>query len=299
MSYRNFLEEIKRGLPSPGYLLPASDPFLHAEAESLIRDLVPAGEREFNFQVFDLMSSETIAFEQILDVLNTMPFFSGRKYVVVENFQKLLKKEMKKLGRYLERPSESSVLVLLNAGAVKKDVREGLGNLKSIPLDISGREISSWLRTKAAAKGVTLTDRAAEYLLGTIGPDLGLLSSELDKYALIGKPTADREDIMELTEGKRTYSAFALVDAIRARDTELAFKIYRVLRDAEEPYSLIGALNWQYAKAFAGRNTPDDREYYYKIFSVLNRADVGIKSSGGPYPMEFLLVNLLRLSKGR
>ena len=228
-----------------------------------------------------------------------MPFFSGRKYVVVENFQKLLKKEMKKLGRYLEKPSESSVLILLNAGAVKKEVREGLGNLKSIPLDISGREIGSWLRAKAAAKGVTLTDGAADFLLGTIGPDLGLLSSELDKYALIGKPTADREDIVELTEGKRTYSAFALVDAIRARDTELAFKIYRVLRDSEEPYSLIGALNWQYAKAFAGRNTPEDREYYYKIFSVLNRADVGIKSSGGPYPMEFLLVKLLRLSKGR
>jgi DNA polymerase III delta subunit len=299
MSYRNFLEEIKKGLPFPAYLLQASDPFLHTEAELLIKNLVPIGEREFNFQVFDLMSPDIVAFEQILDVLNTMPFFSGRKYVVVENFQKLLKKEMKKLGRYLERPSESSVLILLNAGTVKKEVRDGLGNLKSIPLDISGREIGSWLRAKAGQKGVRLTDSAVDYLLGTIGPDLGLLSSELDKYALIGKPTADREDIIEITEGKRTYSAFALVDAIRARDTELAFKIYRVLRDTEEPYGLIGALNWQYAKNFAGRNTPEDKNYYYKVFSVLNRADLDIKSSGGPYPMEFLLVKLLRLSKGR
>jgi DNA polymerase III delta subunit len=299
MSYRKFLDEIEKKLPSPAYLLPASDPFLHTEAESLIKELVPAGEREFNFHVFDLMSADTIAFEQILDVLNTMPFFSGRKYVVVENFQKLLKKELKKLGRYLEKPSESSVLVLLNSGAVKKEVREGIGNLKSIPLDISGREITSWLREKAGQKGVRLTDSAADYLLGTIGPDLGLLSSELDKFALIGKPTADREDIAEITEGKRTYSAFALVDAIRARDAESAFKIYRVLRDTEEPYGLIGALNWQYAKNFTGSNAPEDKKYYYKVFSELNRADLDIKSSGGPYPMEFLLVKLLRLSKGR
>lgn len=299
MSYRNFLDEIKKDLPSPAYLLAASDPFLHTEAESLIKDLVPVPERDFNFQVFDLISSDAVAFDQVLDVLNTMPFFSGRKFVVVENFQKLLKKDLKKLGQYLEKPSQSSVLILLNAGAAKKETKDVLKNLKSITLDISEREIHSWLKVKAGAKGIGLTDSAADYLLGTIGPDLGLLSSELDKCTLVGKPTVDREDIIEITEGKRTYNAFALVDAIRARDTDLAFKIYRVLRDTEEPYSLIGALNWQYARSFAGKNTPEDKKYYYKVFSLLNRADVDIKSSGGPYPVELLLVKLLRLSRGR
>lgn len=299
MSYRNFLDEIKKGLPLPAYLLAASDPFLHTEARSLIRDLVPAGERDFNFQVFDLISSDAVSFDQIMDVLNTMPFFAGRKFVVVENFQKMLKKDLKKLGQYLERPSESSVLVLLNAGAMKKDIQQGLKNLKSVSLDISEREIHTWLKVKAGAKGIVLSDSAADYLLGTIGPDLGLLSSELDKCMLIGKPTVDREDIIEITEGKRTYNAFALVDAIRARDADRALKIYRVLRDTEEPYSLIGALNWQYAKSFAGKDTPEDKKYYYKVFSVLNRADLDIKSSGGPYPVELLLVRLLRLSRGR
>lgn len=299
MSYRNFLDEIKKGLPLPAYLLAASDPFLHTEARSLIRDLVPAGERDFNFQVFDLISSDAVSFDQIMDVLNTMPFFAGRKFVVVENFQKMLKKDLKKLGQYLERPSESSVLVLLNAGAMKKDIQQGLKNLKSVSLDISEREIHTWLKVKAGAKGIVLSDSAADYLLGTIGPDLGLLSSELDKCMLIGKPTVNREDIIEITEGKRTYNAFALVDAIRARDADRALKIYRVLRDTEEPYSLIGALNWQYAKSFAGKDTPEDKKYYYKVFSVLNRADLDIKSSGGPYPVELLLVRLLRLSRGR
>lgn len=299
MSYRNFLDEIKKGLPSPAYLLAASDPFLHTEARSLIKDLVPAVERDFNFQVFDLISSDAVSLEQIMDVLNTMPFFAGRKFVVVENFQKMLKKDLKKLGQYLERPSESSVLVLLNAGAMKKDIQQGLKNLKSVSLDISEREIHTWLKVKAGAKGIVLSDSAADYLLGTIGPDLGLLSSELDKCMLIGKPTVDREDIIEITEGKRTYNAFDLVDAIRARDADRALKIYRVLRDTEEPYSLIGALNWQYARSFAGANTPEDKKYYYKVFGLLNKADLDIKSSGGPYPVELLLVRLLRLSRGR
>jgi DNA polymerase III delta subunit len=81
MSYRNFLQEVKDGMRSPGYLLAASDPFLHSQAVALIRELVPEGERDFNFQSFDLAGAKDggLSFEQMLDVLNTVPFFSGKK----------------------------------------------------------------------------------------------------------------------------------------------------------------------------------------------------------------------------
>jgi len=301
MSYRNFLDEIKKGMPSANYILVASDPFLHTEAISLIKDLVPADERDFNFHVFDLLNaqSDNLPFEQILDVVNTVPFFSGRKFVVIENFQKFSKKDFQKLKQYLIKPSESSVMILLNAGAVKKDVKENLEGLKQIILDISEREILPWLKARAKSKGLALSDSAADYLMGTIGPDLGLLTSELDKFALIGKPGLEKEDIVEIIEGKRIYTAFDLIDAIRAKDTERVFRIYRVLRDSEEPYGLLGALNWQYGRFLSDNNTPEDREYYYRVFETLNRADLGIKSSGGSYPVELLLVELLRLSKQR
>ncbi len=301
MSYRNFLDEIKKGMPSANYILAASDPFLHTEAVSLIKDLVPSDERDFNFHVFDLLNaqSDNLPFEQILDVVNTVPFFSGRKFVVIENFQKFPKKDFQKFEQYLMKPSETSVMILLNAGPVKKDVKDHLRGLKQIVLDISEREILPWLKAKASSKGVSLSDSAADYLIGTIGPDLGLLTSELDKCALIGKFGLVKDDIVEIIEGKRTYTAFDLIEAIRAKDAERVFRIYRVLRGSEEPYGLLGALNWQYGRFFSDKHTPKDREYYYRVFEILNRADLGIKSSGGIYPVELLLVELLRLSKQR
>lgn len=299
MSYRNLLEETAKGLPLSSYLLASSDPFLHSEAVSLIKDLVPAHERDFNFQMFDLLNSNNMPFDRIIDVLNTMPFFSGRKFVLVENSQKISKKDLKKLGRYLSIPSESSVLILLYAGSCKKDIKDELKGIKQIILDIGEREIPSWLKVKAGSKGLELTEDAADYLLGTIGPDLGLLSSELEKCTLIGKPKIGKEDIVEITEGKRTYNAFALIDAIRAKDTGRVFRIYRILRDTEEPYSLLGVLNWQFGKYFAEKNTPRDRVYYLRVFELLNKADVAIKSSGSFYPLELLLVKLLRLSRQR
>jgi DNA polymerase-3 subunit delta len=301
MSYRNFLEEMKKGIPSAGYLLSASDPFLHSEATGLIRERVPEGERDFNFQSFDLAGAKDaeFSFDQILDVLNTVPFFSGRKVVVVDNAQKLLKKDLKKLGQYFLRPSESSVLVLLYLGTVKKEMKEVLTGVKQIPLDISERDIPVWLKTRSRLRGIELSADAADYLIGTIGPDLGLLSSELDKFALLGKVDIERADISDIIEGRRTYNAFALVDAIRARDREKVFRIYRVLRETEEPYSLLGALNWQFARHLAGKDTPAERQRLHRVFGLLSEADADIKSSGGSYPLELLLVRLLRLTGER
>ncbi|PKL51264.1 MAG: hypothetical protein CVV37_06780 [Nitrospira bacterium HGW-Nitrospira-1] len=147
MSFRNFTDEIKKGLPASNYLLVSSDYFLHIEAVSLIKGLVPPAERDFNFHSFDLLSTDNdkLPFEQILDVLNTAPFFSGRKFVVMENIQKLLKKDIQKLEGYLLNPSESSAMILLHAGTVKKDMKERLRGAKQIVLDIREKDIPAWL----------------------------------------------------------------------------------------------------------------------------------------------------------
>lgn len=301
MSYRNFADEMKKGLPLSSYLLAASDPFLHSEALMAIKGLVPAAEMDFSFLQVDMAAtgSSLTPVDHVIDALNTVPFFSGRKFVIIENFQKLLKKELKKFSQYLANPSSSSVMIALYSGTVKKETKENTTGAKQIILDISEGEVPLWLRTKAGTKGLELSEDALDYLIGLIGTDLGLLSSELDKFTLLGKQRVEKEDIREITEAKRTYSAFALVDAIRAKDPERAFLIYRVLRETEEPYSLLGALNWQYARQFGENNSPKDRAYYCDVFKVLNKADVDIKSSGGSYPVELLLVRLLKLSRQR
>lgn len=299
MSYRDFLQEMNKGLSSSSYILASSDPFLHSEATAAIRKLVPAAESDFNFHVFDLLGTNAMPCEQMLDVLNTVPFFSGRKFVVAENAQKLLKKDLAKLSQYLSAPSESAVLVLLYAGQVKKEAKEALKAARQISLDISERDMPAWIKERSRARGISLSDRAADYLLGTIGPDLGLLASEIDKCGLMGGGEVDVEDLMDVVESKRSFNAFALIDAIRARDAEQVFRIYRVLRETEEPYGLLGALNWQFAKSFPERTADRDRAYYHRVFTMLKDADLEIKSSGGVYPLELLLVRLMQASRQR
>jgi DNA polymerase-3 subunit delta len=300
MAYRELLEAIRKGLPAKSYIFSAADRFLHAEAAGLVRGIVPQEERAFNFHAFDLLSAELEkpSFDQILDVVNAVPFFSGRKYVLIENFQKAVKKDLKKLEDYFQHPSESTVLILLHEGSLKKDVKESLTGVKHIVLDIREADMPAWIKEKAGLKGLDLSRNAAEYLLAVIGPDLGMLSTEIEKMMLLGKTAIEEEDIREITEGKRTFGAFDLINALRSRDVEKTFRIYSVLRETEEAYSLLGALNWQYAQMMGDKKSPGEKDYLYNVFRLLNRADMGIKT-GGFYPLELLLVRLLRLSAPR
>lgn len=296
MSFRDLFVEAKKDFPEPAYLLIAADRFLLSEAIDLLKQKVPADQRDFLLHVFDLLSADTErpAFSQVADVLNTVPFFGGRKYVIVDNVQKMLKRDMTALAGYLESPAGHSVLVLLYTGTaktIKKELQTTMGNVRRISLDIREQDIPGWLMEKARSRGITLTKETAQYLLGVIGPDLGMLSSELDKLALFGANKISTSDIADVIEGKRSFTAFGLIDAIRSGDAAGAFRIYRALRETEEPYSILGALNWHYSRQLGESGRTGD-PHALEIFTLLHEADVGVKT-GGSYQMELLLGKLL------
>jgi DNA polymerase-3 subunit delta len=300
MSFKAFLHEIQKGLPLPLYLFHTSEPFLYREAIEAIKRLVPDSEKDFNLHIFDFLYPGEASFEQVLDAVNTFPFFGKRRFVVFSgNLQKLPKKDMKKLNAYISNPSSGSVFVILHDGVLKKDMREMMKELKPISLDIRESEIPYWMRQRALMKGFEISDEAADCLIGLVGTDLGLLSSEIEKISLLDKKRIGMDDIADIIVGGRLYSIFDLVDALREKNIEKVFRTYRILIETTDDYSLIGALNWQYGRNMPTRNRPAENEYYSMIFEVLNKADIEIKSSGRTFPMEYLLIKLLRLRKGR
>jgi DNA polymerase-3 subunit delta len=298
MGFQAFLNEIEKGLPSSGYLFHASDTFLNREAIRAIKELVPEGEREFNLHIFDFSreTDEKISLEQLLDTANTIPFFGKRRFVVWSgNLKGLSKKDMKKMESYFSNPSPYSVLLLFHDGVLKKEMRESFRSVKIISLDIREAEIPSWIRHRAKLKGFEVSDDVADYLLGLKGPDLGLLSAELEKISLLGRQEIGIDDISGLIEGGGFYTPFDLVEALDEKNAERVFRIYKVLKETTESYSLIGILNWLYGRKLSAGGKTKGNKYFLKIFDILNKADIDIKSSGRDFPLEYLLVKLLRI----
>jgi DNA polymerase III delta subunit len=217
MGFQGFLNEIEKGLPSLVYLFHASDPFLNREAIRIVKELVPEGEKEFNFHMFDFSreADEKIPFAQIFDTANTLPFFAKRRFVVWSGtFKGLSKKDMKTLESYVSDPAPHSVLLLFHEGALKKEIRESFRGQEIISLDIREAEIPSWIQHRARSKGIEISDDVADYLLGLKGPDLGLISAEIEKISFLTKQRVGVDDISEIIEGGGFYTPFDLVGAL-------------------------------------------------------------------------------------
>jgi DNA polymerase-3 subunit delta len=297
MSIKTFLQEIDKGLTSPAYLLYADNEYPIEEALSAVKRTIPEAEMACNFNVFDMDSADSIPTAgEIIDTLNTVSFFGSRRYVVVRNLQKISAKEFKKFQSYIANPSPNSVFLMSYTGTLKKEMKESAKGLKAICLDIRENDLPVWIKEKIRQKGITIKDDAVEYLIGVAGDDVGLLSSEIEKLASSGNETITITGIKEIVEGSRDYSVFDLTNALRERNAEKVLRIYKKLSETTEPYNLLGAINWHYSRMSmqATPSSSGQRKDFSRAFEILNDADIQIKTSGGAYPMEHLLIRLLR-----
>jgi DNA polymerase III delta subunit len=297
LSLKQFQQESEKGFPSPVYLLYSTESFLLYEALTVLKGHFqdPA---LFNLETIDLASAdEKLPAEKIMDILNTLPFLSSKKTVVLRNVQKWTKKEAQKFGEYLKHPSDSALLVMLFEGTAPDMFDPAMMKVvKSIALSVAEREIPSWISERAAKKGIKFTQAAIDYIITFAGTDLGMLHSEIEKFALSEKErVVDIEEVRGIVYAGAEYGAFDLVNALARKDAGQVFRICENLERTMEPQMLLGALNWQYSNSGSRGRIPGlDRKKLERVFTLLHEADIAVKTSHS-HVMEDLLIKLLKI----
>jgi DNA polymerase-3 subunit delta len=290
MAFKHFYQELINGLPLPIYILYSADDIFLYDALTLIKEKYNYD--SFNFDIFDLKSPDGITpISDVIGILKTPPFLSGKRVVIMRNSQKISKKDIELLQDYFLNPSENSVLIMLFEGSNPKIIDQRSSKIvKVINLNLSNREIPLWIKEKAMSMGYSLTEDAIGYLINMIG-DVGLIYSELRKFSSLNKKSLDVQDIEGVVHASAEYSAFDLIDALKKRDKSQVFRIYETIKDSIEPIMLLGALNYYYSTIVergleAGKSK--------KIFKLLHEADIGIKTSKS-FVVEELLSGLLKI----
>jgi DNA polymerase-3 subunit delta len=296
-------QELTKGLQASAYLICSGDDFLLYETLSIIRDKYSdAG--ALNFDIFDMNSpDDSKPVEQILDILNTLPFLSDRRLVIIENIQKLSKKDAGKIEGYISNPSPASLLIMLHKGTPQKlfsaqapstGSGQAVKNLKTLTLAVPEKDIGQWIKDRAKRKGIEITDRAAEYLISSAGADLGMLYAEIKKISFLGTKNIDIDEIKNIVYTGAEYSAFDLVNALKKKDAAAVFGIFQSARKNIEPQMLLGALNWQYANLQSKSHHKGER-FFRMVFKLLHEADASVKTSRS-YVIEDLFVKLLKVT---
>ncbi|HEX8203296.1 MAG TPA: DNA polymerase III subunit delta, partial [Isosphaeraceae bacterium] len=185
----------------------------------------------------------------VLDEVRTLPFLAKRRVAIVEGADPFVTAHRKEIEGYVERPSASGVLVLAvktwpaNTKLAKGVDKVGLAIDCKAP---SERELPHWLIGLARARcGVKLDPGAAGLIVELVGPEVGLLASEVEKLAVsVGdRKVIAREDVARMVGAGRVETIWKALDAATTgRWAEALDDLDRLIAAGEHPVGLLAAM---------------------------------------------------------
>jgi DNA polymerase-3 subunit delta len=231
------------------YVLYGDEDFLKRQVIAALRKLVfETNENEFGLSAH---AGDKADFAAVRDELETVPFLSPRRMVVVENADPFVTRYRAALEKYLSQRAANGILVL--------DVKSWPSNTKLYKMVDSAGAISckapppyklpDWCMGRARSHhGKELPPAAARLLVDLVGPEMGILDQELTKLAIyVGTaPKIQVADVDKLVGSGRVQKTFKIFDAIGAgRPGEALTILDRLFDQGEEPLAILAALGWQ------------------------------------------------------
>jgi DNA polymerase III subunit delta len=249
VEYGAFLKAAERGQPPPLVLLHGPDEQLLDDALTLVQDALfaDASERE-------VLDGDAVTTETIVRSAMTLPFMTRWRLVVVRRAQALNAKGAEILTVYARDPNPTTCLMLLAddhlmASRERRSDHWLLGALPpaalvALPLR-KGRALEDWLKQRAAAEGVTVSDEAARLLVQWVGDDGARLLGEVRKAALAGGDDHRKVGVNEVNAvvgEHRVSDVFELTRAVERRDLAQSLRLLDRLLATEEPIFLLSLL---------------------------------------------------------
>ncbi|HEY7342487.1 MAG TPA: DNA polymerase III subunit delta [Ktedonobacterales bacterium] len=158
----------------------------------------------------------------------------------------------KGLAEYIPSLPETTVLVALVPDELKADHplmqaarRHGTSHVFAKP---TGAQLTDWVTRRARAQGRRLSPEAARMLVESLGDDLRMLASEIDKLGTYVGESGEisPDDVRALTPVARQSKVFDLTDALARRDTSTALALlHELLANGESPLGIVALTAFQ------------------------------------------------------
>jgi len=249
MNAEDFLKALDTGKIDPVYLFVGGSAFLMEEAwKKLLSSLLPKRGKNFNGQRVQARETEA---GDVIERLATTPMFGGRRLIMVDNVEAWGKRDRTAMEAFVQRIPPSACLVM--AASDRKSI-EGLAKAvetkgKVVQFRSPGdKEALRWLIERGRRLGKIVSHRAAFLLVEMAGGDFQTLASELDKICtFVGeRDQIETEDILEAASSQRSFSAFDMLDNLKAQQTDKALKSLRsLILSGELPLKILSTLAWQ------------------------------------------------------
>ncbi|MDX1386608.1 MAG: DNA polymerase III subunit delta, partial [bacterium] len=214
---KSLLPNLKRLAENPVVALIGGDPFLRSEIQKRLRE--EALGESFADMNFGQYSAGEKPMGEVLAACRDFPCFAPRRVVLVQDLEKLKKKEGSDLISYLKDPQPSTLLILEGAKAdgrlewvkvLKKnaewvDVQEG-----------STPDAVAWVRECFSRLKGDFEEGVPEQMVEILGTSFGLLQQASDQAHLLAGPgqAVTLQDLERLFVKVAEENIFEVLDAL-------------------------------------------------------------------------------------
>jgi DNA polymerase III subunit delta len=261
LSRENLRNKLKNREFAPVYLLFGVETYLRDLAAKTIAELLLGNSslREFNEIEHSLNNSKL---QYALGDAEQFPMIDSHRVIKITdiiisaggNKDNLKEEDEEILARYLNRPSETSVVIFI---ANELDKRRRMSKLlleNSVAVEFSAledAELRGEARKVADKSKADIEERALNHLIALVGNDVRKLTLEVEKLAVAALPDKlITYDLVEtLVPNSRELPNFDLTDHLLAGNKRRALQtLKKILDDGAEPLMLLGLLAYNFRR---------------------------------------------------
>jgi DNA polymerase-3 subunit delta len=302
------ISSIKKGDIKPVYFLAGEEPyFIDKISDYIEQNLLPEDAKGF-----DQMMAYGLDVN-LLDLLfkaRSFPMMGDKQLIIVKEAQHLFKKkaETEAMEKYLENPSETTVLVF-NYKYKKMDKRKKMYKLiNKIGVYFESpklyeRDVIKWIVETAKSKGYGIDMKSAQMLTDFLGTNLSKIDNELTKLdLLLEKNDHITPEVIEKNIGiSKDFNNFELKSAIATGNYVKAQNIinYFVANPKEHPIVVTVAILYNFFRDMFIYHSLNDKSQYSaaKALGVNPYFVSEYQTAAAKYPMKKVTQNIAHLKE--
>lgn len=278
---RQLNEVISSGAFKNVHLLCGAEDYLRLQFKD---KLVKAMGGEPGSMSFDKFVGKDIVPEQIIDLAETMPFFTDHRVILLENTG-WFKNGCEVMAGYIDQGvCESTYIVFCEKETDKKTkmykVAASKGMVSSFDVQ-DENTLRTWIVSNAKKLDTAISGADAAYMINLVGDDMVCLSNELQKLSAycLDRGVISRADIDAVCTRKLEDKIFEMCDDIALKRKNRAFALYYdLIANREQPIKILSLITRHFDLLMKIKDMEVDRKSDAAIGSAIGRPDWTIKN---------------------
>lgn len=228
-------QHIKSNEFQPVYLIYGEENYLKKQYRDKLKTAV-VGDDTMNCAYFE---GDKTSVKDIVDIGNTMPFFSEHRLVIVEN-SGFFKSSNEELADYIKNIPEYLIMVFIENEVDKRNKVYKAVNEKGYVTEMKPQSpavLIKWIAGILKAEGKTIDKQAADLLLEKTGAGMDTIRMELDKLIsyCMKQNCVTVQDVEAVCTTQTVSRIFDMITAIATKRQQQALQLYYDLLTLKEP----------------------------------------------------------------